>query len=104
MARTKIARSVRTAGVSELKTSLSAYLRKVKAGEDVLITERGRPVARLSPIGEANWPARIARMVADGRVTVGSDRLPKEFWSMPRPSDPKGLVLRALLIERESGR
>ena len=37
---------MRTATVSKLKASLSEYLRQVKAGEEVLVTERGRPIAR----------------------------------------------------------
>lgn len=41
---------MQTASVSQLKLSLSAYLRKVKAGEEVVITERGRPIARLLPL------------------------------------------------------
>ena len=36
-------------GVRELKAQLSEYLRRVKAGETILITERGRPIGRLSP-------------------------------------------------------
>ena len=35
--------------VSQLKMSLSAYLCQVKAGEEVVITEHGRPIARLLP-------------------------------------------------------
>jgi prevent-host-death family protein len=40
---------MKTTTVSKLKASLGEYLRSVKAGEEVLVTERGRPVARLSP-------------------------------------------------------
>ncbi len=35
--------------IRELKNHLSQYLRRVQAGEDVVITSRGRPVARLTP-------------------------------------------------------
>jgi prevent-host-death family protein len=38
-----------TVGVRELKTHLSEYLKRVKAGEGVFITERGKVVARLTP-------------------------------------------------------
>ena len=41
---------MKTAAVSELKARLSKYLDRVKAGEEVLITDRGNPVARLTPI------------------------------------------------------
>ena len=37
---------MKRASVSQLKTSLSAYLLGVKNAEEVLVTERGRPIAR----------------------------------------------------------
>ena len=40
---------MRTAGVREARQNLSALLDEVKRGREVLITERGRPVARLVP-------------------------------------------------------
>jgi prevent-host-death family protein len=36
-------------GVRDLKARLSEYLGRVAAGEDVVVTDRGRPVARLVP-------------------------------------------------------
>lgn len=95
---------MKTVPVAELKASLSAYLRRVKAGEDVLVTERGRPIARLTPAGTAGWPAHLAAMEAQGLITAGVGKLPPGFWRLPRPKDPKGLVMRALLEEREGGR
>ena len=37
-------------GVRELKSKLSYYLSKAADGEDVTVTDRGRPVARIVPI------------------------------------------------------
>jgi len=42
---------MRTAGIRELKQNASAVVAEVAAGEIVMITDRGRPVARLVPIG-----------------------------------------------------
>jgi prevent-host-death family protein len=42
---------MKTAGVRELKSHLSAYLRDVERGEVVLVTDRGRVVAELRPAG-----------------------------------------------------
>lgn len=95
---------MRTAPVAKLKASLSAYLRHVKAGDEVVVTERGRPIAKLSPIASAVSSGHLAVMAADGRIRLGTGRLAKGFWRLPRPRDPKGLVLRWLLTERESGR
>jgi len=40
-----------TVGVRELRQNLSKYLDRVKAGEDLVVTEHGREVARLVPLG-----------------------------------------------------
>ncbi|MBX3029531.1 MAG: type II toxin-antitoxin system Phd/YefM family antitoxin [Chloroflexi bacterium] len=40
-----------TVGVSEAKAHFSRLLRRVATGEEIIITNRGRPVARLVPIG-----------------------------------------------------
>jgi prevent-host-death family protein len=36
--------------IREMKNRLSAYLKLVRSGGEVVITDRGRPVARLTPI------------------------------------------------------
>jgi len=46
----------------------------------------------------------MKKMEHDRLIKLGSGRLPKDFWRMPRPKDPKGLILRALLEERKTGR
>jgi len=98
--------------VAKLKASLSAYLQKVKAGEEVVVTERGRPVARLVPIIiPSDIPedegARLLRLAAQGKIRLPEqwpdDRWWEEFWKLPRPDDPDDLVLKALLEEREEG-
>ncbi|MDP9265961.1 MAG: type II toxin-antitoxin system prevent-host-death family antitoxin [Chloroflexota bacterium] len=95
---------MRTAAVAKLKASLSEYLRHVKAGEEVLVTERGHPIARLLPAVTSGWPAHLREMEAQGLIKMGSGELPRAFWRLPRPKDPKGRVMRALLQERTDGR
>ena len=50
----------RSATVSKLKATLSEHLARVKAGEEVIITERGKPIAKIVPIGcdQAAVPGR----------------------------------------------
>ena len=43
----------KTVGVRELKAKLSGYLQEVKKGHTVVITERGRPVGRITPADES---------------------------------------------------
>lgn len=58
-------------GVRELRQNLSRYLDRVKAGEDLTVTERGRPVARLIPVhagGYADLAARFGASVPAERL------------------------------------
>ncbi len=48
-----------TVGIRELKNKLSAYVRKVEAGNVVLVTDRGRVVAELVPPGHGSYPANL---------------------------------------------
>jgi prevent-host-death family protein len=57
-------------GVRELKNNLSRYLAKVAAGSDVVVTDRGVPVARLSSIVGTGT---LERLVAEGVVTLGTE-------------------------------
>jgi prevent-host-death family protein len=55
-----------TVGVRELKNRLSSFLDRVKAGEQITVTEHGRPIARLSAIGVD--VDRMADLIASGIV------------------------------------
>lgn len=96
---------MKTAAVSQLKTLFSEYLAKVKKGEDVLVTDRGHPVAKLIPFRsmgpEGDERRRLAR---EGVIRLGrSGQIPREFQKPSPIKDPEGLALKALLEEREEG-
>jgi prevent-host-death family protein len=63
-----ITRKVKTVGAYEAKTRLSALLKEVAGGKEIIITRRDRPVAKLVPIAPAQpvWPDEelFARMKA----------------------------------------
>jgi prevent-host-death family protein len=93
-------------GVAKLKASLSAYLAQVKSGRELIVTEHGRPIARLVPIRaeHADEEAHLADLERRGILRRGRGNLLEELAGMERPEDPEGLVLAALLEEREEGR
>jgi prevent-host-death family protein len=96
---------MKTTAISELKAHLSEYLNQVKSGNEVLVTDRGKPVARIVPISnKTHSRGSFSKMEKEGLIKLGSGKLPKGFWSMPRAEEPQGLVLKALLEERENGR
>ena len=89
---------MKTAAISKLKASLSEYLARVKAGEEVLVTERGKPVAKIIPLkrGKTEISVHLLTLERAGLVRIGNGKLPKGFWNKPRPKDRKGLALKAL--------
>jgi len=48
-------------------------------------------------------PEHLVGMEKQGLIKLGSGKLPKNFWNLPRPKDPKGLVRKTVLREREEG-
>lgn len=93
-----------SAAISKLKASLSEYLNRVKAGEEVLVTDRGKAIAKIVPISPKTYmPDHLKNLERRGLVKLGEGKIPKDFWEMPRPRDSKGLALKALLDEREEG-
>lgn len=59
------------AGVRDLRDHLSRYLERVRAGEELTVTDRGRPIARLIPV---DGPHTFDRLVAEGLVTPAATR------------------------------
>ena len=61
-------------GVKELKNRLTHYLRRTKAGEEVIVTERGKPIALLQPIQSAtnarSLESRLAQLESQGFLTA----------------------------------
>jgi prevent-host-death family protein len=60
--------------IRELKSRLSHYLRLTKAGDSVVITERGTPIGRIVPTS-ASVEERIAAMVQAGLVAWSGKKL-----------------------------
>ena len=86
------------AGIRELKTHLSAYLRRVKAGETIIITERGTPVGRIVLIG-ASLENQMEALVHAGLVSWNGKKL-RRITPVARAKDAK-TVAELLIEDRE---
>ena len=65
-------------GIRELRASLSRYVDRVKQGEEIVVTEHGKPVARLVPM---NGERKIDRLIREGSLApAGRPKRPP-----PRP-------------------
>ncbi len=72
--------SVVTVGIRQLKNRLSEYLRLVRAGELVLITDRGQVIAKLAPAVESTRESDLfAELVRQGIVRPGSGNRPELY-------------------------
>lgn len=55
-----------TVGIRELKRNLSGYLRSVKAGNKVVITDRKKEIAVIVPFRTADEQGKILRLIQEG--------------------------------------
>jgi prevent-host-death family protein len=88
-------------GVRELKARLSEHLARVKAGEAITVTDRGRPIARLVPVEPPAIPPRLAELLASGQVRWNGQPLPP---LRPLPVAPGDKTMAQLIAEGREGR
>ena len=96
---------MRRATISQAKNGLSALLEQVKAGDAVLITDRGVPVARIEPVTTSPDPTgRSQRLAQAGLVTPGSGVMKAELLAAPTERAPSNhRLVDAVIEERRSG-
>jgi prevent-host-death family protein len=93
------------ASIADIKARLSEYVRRVKAGHEVVITERGVPVARLTGLEVAERRAtRRDRLAGTGAIKPGRGRVRRLLQAPPEGDAGGAEVLAALLAERDEGR
>lgn len=84
-----VATSSSEVGIRELKNGLSGYIDRVRNGEEVIVTDRGRPVARLSPLDADH--DHLAELIAAGIVRAPTSRERRRHVPKHRIK-PKGTV------------
>lgn len=92
---------MKAVGVRELKDRLSSYLRMVRNGEEILITDRGEVVAELrqpSPRQGLAYPA-LLEAARQGRVRIGLPNSADVYPILKRVA-PDGTAARLLDFER----
>ncbi len=90
-----------TVGVRELKNRLTQYLRRARMGEEVVVTDRGKPIAVIQSIHPAqpvqSLEARLATLALRGIVTLPSRKLLKYVRRVEVSGVP---VSKTILAER----
>jgi prevent-host-death family protein len=97
---------MKTVGVRELKNKLSEYLRRVRLGEGVLVTDRGEVMAELLPPGhgqgDPSVPAGLQSLVKRGLLTLGAPAGTDLYPALPRkPRERRRSA--AQLLDQERG-
>lgn len=96
---------MKTATITEAKNGLSALIDRVRAGESVVITDRGVPVAVLEPVGgRVDVEDRLLRLERAGLLRRGTGEPPVELMRTSAPAVGRDVdVVAVLLEERRSG-
>jgi prevent-host-death family protein len=97
---------VTTATITEAKNRLSSLIDRVRAGESILILDRGVPVARLEPVTSSpDQTGRVRRLQRSGVIRVGEALESPDVSLTPPTQLPEGVSgVAVLLEERRSGR
>jgi antitoxin (DNA-binding transcriptional repressor) of toxin-antitoxin stability system len=95
--------SMKTIGLRELKNGLSRFVREVRQGQEILVTDRGQVVAELRPptppeARRALHPG-IAALARRGLLTPATPGTPARYARLPALM-PAGSALRLLAAER----
>lgn len=76
-------------GIRELRDGLSRYLAKVRQGQEIVVTDHGKPIARIIPQGER----AIDRLIAEGLLTPAREPKGEIDWDpIPTSGSVSGIV------------
>lgn len=82
---------MRTVGIRELKNRLSEFLRLVRSGERILVTDRGVVVAQLAqptPAAEESPHPALHQLVRDGKARPGAENRAELYESLEPLLEP----------------
>jgi len=92
---------MRTVKIGKLKNQLSAYLRHVRNGEEVLVLDRDKPVARILPFDDSAISEEEARLVASGAMKLPEREMVWDaFFALPKANVPREVAIKALIESR----
>jgi prevent-host-death family protein len=98
---------MKTVGVRDLKNKLSEYLRRVRLGEGVLVTDRGEVVAELLPPGQGQGdpsvPAGLQLLAKRGLLTINASAVGSDLYPALTRKPGKRRRSVAQLLDEERG-
>jgi prevent-host-death family protein len=86
-------------GIRDLKQNASQVVARVRAGDSLVVTDRGVPVARIIPIGDLSWDERVEM----GQASAPSIGIDEVVASIP-DEEPTSELSDTLAALREDNR
>lgn len=91
-----------TVGIAEFKAKLSKYVERAQQGEEVVVTDRGRPVVTVNRVTDE--PSEIDELVRKGIISRAPGEVSDDFFREgPVETDGPGLS-EAVIEERREAR
>jgi prevent-host-death family protein len=90
---------MRSANIAELRDRLTQYLREVRAGEEIVVRDRQRPIAKIVPF-TVDDQDDDAMLVATGLMRRGTGAIPPSFWKARRSRTPSRVAVAAVTADR----
>ncbi len=92
---------MKTVNIGELKNQLSAYLQYVRKGEEVIVKDRNKPIARILPFDSESLSEVETRLVAEGKLKLPEREMDwDEFFAIPTGNVPREVAIQALIESR----
>jgi len=93
---------MRTVNIADLKAQLSAHIQRVRDGEEVLVCDRNKPVARIVPCRVQDLSEQEQRLVTRGVLTPSlKKRRATSSWPQPPGNVPDKVMEQVWRDERE---
>ncbi len=88
-----------TVSVNELQRNLTLYLEKAKSGDEIIVEEENKVIARILP-ADAN-DEEESRLVAEGLMSLPKKELTEDFWEADAPDIALEKIVEAIRCERD---
>lgn len=92
---------MRSTNIADLRNRLTQYLKEVRAGEEIVVRDRQRPIARIIPLVLDDDSSEDVALVAEGLLRKGGRPLPPSFWKTRRASITLRTAAAAVSADRE---
>jgi prevent-host-death family protein len=91
---------MRSTNIADLRNKLTQYLREVRAGEEIVVRDRQRPIAKIIPFS-VDDDDDDAALVAAGLMRKGTGKLPASFWKRRGPRVSLKVAVEAVSRDRD---